>query len=384
MEEGKMEKKTGRSFATKILDEDAGIVETVFAVFGNVDEGHDVIHPGAFTKTFAERGHRVRVLDAHRADSVLSILGKPLSLREVGRDGLPPEVVDQFPEATGGAKAEVQFLLDTPEGAGAFARIKAGALDEWSFGYDALDKDYSKAMKGDREVTVRNLRTLKMYELSPVLWGMNQATRTLSAKAGPAEEKPWRAIEDDDGKWRVYKLADNGDPTGDALGEHETEEEAQAQVRALYVNTDKAADEAFDDRMDRIRSAFRARNGGTVGGGASVVDGPDEWIEKIYPDRLIVRSDGQLLEYPYTDTEETGVTFGGPVEVEVVYQPKRLNDEDIQAIADKVAVILQETPAPDEPAAVEDQSGAGPAATPPTDMMDRVAQMRARIQEVEG
>jgi len=115
-----------------------------------------------------------------------------------------------------------------------------------------------------KEVTVRNLRTLKLYEYSPVLWGMNQATGTLTAKdsAGkipalqgkeePGEEKPYGAVEEGE-VWRVYKLDEDGEPTGEALGEHETEEEAQAQVRALYA-AEKCGTEndETDERMKEM------------------------------------------------------------------------------------------------------------------------------------
>lgn len=45
------------------VDEVKGIVEPIWAVMGNIDEGLDIVHPGAFTKTFAERGLRVKVLE---------------------------------------------------------------------------------------------------------------------------------------------------------------------------------------------------------------------------------------------------------------------------------------------------------------------------------
>ena len=164
-------------------DEAQGIVETVFAVFGNIDGGDDIIHPGSFTKTFVERGRKVKVLDHHNASSIMNVIAEPpLALRELRRDELPQELLQQYPEATGGAYAKVRMLMDTPEGNGSFIRLRAKAVDEWSFGYDALDVDYTKMMRGDKEITVRNLRTIKLYELSPVIWGMNSATTTLGAK----------------------------------------------------------------------------------------------------------------------------------------------------------------------------------------------------------
>lgn len=181
---------------TKTIDGDQGIVEHIIAVFGNIDEGNDRLWPGSFAKTIAERGLKAKVLDQHQTDSTNRILGKPLAIREIGRNELPPELLQRFPEATGGVQATTKFLLNTPEGKGAFERIKEGALDEWSFGYDALDKDYSEETKEGHPVNVRNLRTIKLYEYSPVLWGMNPATATLGAKSAEAEppipdEKEW-------------------------------------------------------------------------------------------------------------------------------------------------------------------------------------------------
>jgi len=80
---------------------------------------------------------------------------------------------------------------------------------------------------------------VKLYEFSPVLWGMNQATGTLSAKEKPAEAKPWDVFKEGD-KWVVRKVDADGKPTGDPLGEHDTEDEARRQVEALYANEGKA------------------------------------------------------------------------------------------------------------------------------------------------
>jgi hypothetical protein len=181
--------------ATKVLDDNLGIVEHIITVFGVLDKGNDISHPGSFVKTLAERGNRALVLDQHRTDSVMRVLGKPMEIREIGRAELPPEILRDNPEATGGVKAVTQFFLDTPEGAGAFTRIKQGGLREWSYGYDALDKDYAEVDWRGSKVTARNLRTVKLYEYSPVLWGMAESA-TLGAKAdeapaeAPAPEPP--------------------------------------------------------------------------------------------------------------------------------------------------------------------------------------------------
>lgn len=164
-------------------DEEQGIVDAVFAVFGNVDAGRDIVHPGSFTKTFAERGLKIPVLDQHNTNSILNVIGKPLAMQELKRDELPQQLLEEYPDVTGGAYAQVQLLMDVPEGRGAFIRLRDEAVNEWSFGYDVLSSDCSKEMVDGEEITVRNLRTLKLYEISPVIFGMNPATTTVGVKA---------------------------------------------------------------------------------------------------------------------------------------------------------------------------------------------------------
>jgi HK97 family phage prohead protease len=250
-----MERKEVDAVVTGTTDE--GVVEAVWAVMGNVDGGNDRIHPGAFTKTFTERGHQVALLDNHRTDSVMSALGTVKTLREVNEAELPAQIKSAYPDATGGAWGQFQFLLDTPEGAGAFKRIKAGAVSKWSFGYDALDKDYSTEESEDgQDITVRNLRTIKLYEVSPVLFAMNEATATTDAKAADEEpeEKEHTPVQlstkDKARLQELFKeindiLAEAGtvdEPeAADALDESENSEEDEA---PLPEEPEEAADEA--------------------------------------------------------------------------------------------------------------------------------------------
>lgn len=183
----KIERKSFPAIVTKV-DQAKGIVEGIVAVLGNLDDGNDIIQPGAFVKTIAERASRIRVLDQHNTDSILRVLGKPLEMREVGQAELPAELLARCPEATGGLWTRTQFLLETPEGKGAFIRIAEGAVSEWSIGFEALDMDYSKVLRDGKQVTARNLKTIRLWEYSPVLWGMNPATATVDAKDGPAKE----------------------------------------------------------------------------------------------------------------------------------------------------------------------------------------------------
>lgn len=186
------------------VDEAQGIIDAVVSVFGVLDDGDDIIAAGAYVKTITERWGRIQVLDHHKADSVMRVIGKPLEMREIGREELPAEVLAKYPTATGGLWTRTQYLLDTPEGLGAFKRIASGAIREYSVGFDAIKVDYQKVTRTDGTPTnARVIREIRLWEYSPVIWGMNPATATVGVKAGDSAdpdddttEAP--AVDDDD------------------------------------------------------------------------------------------------------------------------------------------------------------------------------------------
>lgn len=163
-------------------DEDTGIVEAYVSVMGIVDEDMppDMIENGAFTKTIQERGpagtNKIRVLHQHYWTEVI---GKPLVIVEHGRDQLPAELLERYPNATGGLFTRTQFILDVQRAREDFALYKAGAMDEWSIGFDTLDSDMDK---DDNSVAFRRIKEVRMWEYSPVTWGANQATITTDVK----------------------------------------------------------------------------------------------------------------------------------------------------------------------------------------------------------
>ncbi len=174
----------------KATDEAQGIVEHLIAIIGNRDQGGDRITPGAFTKTLVEHGLHVKVLDQHGADSVTRIVGRPLALREIGLDELPPEVLQYAPDATGGLLAKTQYALDTARGHDVFHLIKGGFARESSIGYDPVQVEViEETGKDGKLVTTRLLKQIRLWEYSNVIFGMNRATTVLSAKADEGEAK---------------------------------------------------------------------------------------------------------------------------------------------------------------------------------------------------
>ena len=164
-------------FEIKSFDEEQGIFEGYAAVFSLVDDGDDIIEPGAFTKTLAEWGplgkSRIKILALHN-DKWLPI-GKPLELRE--------EPYGLYVKGK---------ISDTSMGKDVKILLKDMVLTELSIGYDAMKYDYDKAGK-------RHLKEVRLYEFSPVIWAMNQAATVTGYKAAannktlPLAEKelPW-------------------------------------------------------------------------------------------------------------------------------------------------------------------------------------------------
>jgi len=142
------------------IDTEGRTIEGYAAAFNNVDQGMDVIHPGAFAKTLAERGNKVKLLWQHDRTEPI---GKPLELHE--------DINGLFIKAA---------ISDTARGRDALALLRDGAIDGLSIGYDAVPggTDYSR----DGDKTIRNLREVKLYEFSLVTFPMNESAGVMALK----------------------------------------------------------------------------------------------------------------------------------------------------------------------------------------------------------
>lgn len=175
----------------KSLDQAEGIVTSIVNVLGIVDLGDDIIHKGAFTKTISEKGGKIRVLDNHSSESVTDAVAKIISIKEVGKNDLPESITKKFPGATGGLEVVSQYMLDDPRSAAVFLRISEGVIDEYSIGFRIIKQTFSKMTdESGKPRTIRNIHEVELFEISPVLWGMNQATATTSTKEHGQEPEP--------------------------------------------------------------------------------------------------------------------------------------------------------------------------------------------------
>lgn len=157
------------------------------AVMGNVDDGGDVLLPGAFAKTLAERGDRLRYLWMH--DATQMPVANIVAIGEVGREELPAELLARYPEALGALKVSREYL-ETPRGEEALVGIRKGAIKEMSFAYDALAiGEPDEALRWGKGCR-RLLKEVRLWECSDVNWGMNPATMNLKAALAGLPEEP--------------------------------------------------------------------------------------------------------------------------------------------------------------------------------------------------
>lgn len=146
----------------KVNDSEGGKAdfEGFFSVFNNMDDGGDVILRGAFNKTIKEMGNRVKVLYQHNPMAII---------------GPRPDILE---EQEKGLFAKGRIIKETFWGNEAFVLMKEGALNEGSIGYiPVADKTEW------RDDGARLLREVKLFEVSPVPWGMNPLTEVAAIKA---------------------------------------------------------------------------------------------------------------------------------------------------------------------------------------------------------
>lgn len=134
-----------------------GTFEGYASVFNIVDQGMDVVQPGAFAKSLGS-GRQVKMLWQHDPQQ-------------------PIGVWDEIVEDERGLKVKGRILKDVAKGAEAMALLKAGAIDGMSIGYRTVDAIREGA---DR---VRKLVEVDLFEVSLVTFPMLPAATVTDVKS---------------------------------------------------------------------------------------------------------------------------------------------------------------------------------------------------------
>ena len=136
---------------------DAGEFEGYASKFGIVDQGDDMVMPGAFTKSLFDRpADRVKMLWQH---DTRQPIGQWKSIAE-----------DQI-----GLYVKGQIIRDVQKGSEAYALMKAGVIDSMSIGYVTNEADWTKD-------GVRQLKQIGLMEVSLVTFPMLPDARITTVK----------------------------------------------------------------------------------------------------------------------------------------------------------------------------------------------------------
>lgn len=154
---------------TKAVSED-GEFEGYASTFGNVDQGRDVVMPGAFAKSLQARpAGKIKLLRQHDWNSPIGVL---VEAKEDSR----------------GLFVKGKLVLESALARETHALMKAGALDSMSIGFRTIRDEM------DRAAGTRKLIELDLRECSIVTFPMNESATVSAVKAAYDPEYARRVV----------------------------------------------------------------------------------------------------------------------------------------------------------------------------------------------
>lgn len=143
-------------------DENTGFIKGFASTYGNVDLGDDIVEPGAFAKTIQDKNGSFPMLLDHNPRK--------------------PAGYQKAKEEQGGLSIESELKLFDPEVKQRYElaklSIEYGVPMGMSIGYRPIKEEYEQ--RNNR--TIRRLKEVKLYEVSLVLFPMNEQAFISAAK----------------------------------------------------------------------------------------------------------------------------------------------------------------------------------------------------------
>lgn len=140
---------------------DAGVIEGYGSIFDTVDQGGDIVAPGAFSSSL-RLGRKVKMLWQHEPSEVIGVW-------------------DEIAEDERGLRVKGRLLTSVAKAAEAYELAKEGALDGLSIGYRTVR---SMDRNGKRVILQADL-----WEISLVTFPMNELARVDAVKAAEMTER---------------------------------------------------------------------------------------------------------------------------------------------------------------------------------------------------
>lgn len=194
-------------------DEKAGIIKGYGSYFGNKDSDNDVIVKGAYKKTIAENGERVKYLYQHDMNQPI---GKMTELYEDDK-GL----------------VFVAEIAKTQLGKDVVELMKTGVITENSVGIMPIQKEN----KGDH----REIKEVKLYEISAVTLAANDQAKILDVKGNIDVEKLSKRY---DNLSKLIRKGSISDEMGFAI------EAEILKLKSLFVEFTKPVDEITSPKKE--------------------------------------------------------------------------------------------------------------------------------------
>ena len=161
------------TFESEIKSDAKGIFTGYGSIFGNEDQGNDVMKKGAFTKSLTKRpASKVKMLYQHKTDEPIGIF------------------TDMY-EDNKGLYVKGQLAMGTQKGREAYELLKMGALDGMSIGFKA---DPDKQAYNENKRGVRTLKEVDLMEISLVTFPMNESALIETVKGNAKNIREWEKI----------------------------------------------------------------------------------------------------------------------------------------------------------------------------------------------
>jgi len=148
------------AFEVKDITESGSFVG-MGSTFNNIDQGGDIVLPGAFTSSLQDctaKGRMPAMLWQHRQ-------GEPIGAWQ------------SMNESQKGLEVAGKLAMKTQRGAEAYELMKMGALSGLSIGGYTKDADYNA------KTGIRSIKSFDLLEISPVTFPMNDSARIAAVKS---------------------------------------------------------------------------------------------------------------------------------------------------------------------------------------------------------